>query len=170
MPSELARAAFLWGGCRPRKDNSGADHHGWTDWYREGTGRQGATDGSARRRPDLKIQPIGVGKFGRLVACLRLYTLALFVVIGLVFYLAIGEIRMPDVVKSTLDTLLGVLITMVIGSKEYFFGSSSRADKQTALITQFAVSLDITVSTGSARGATADYSKNNFGCATEGVP
>jgi len=77
-----------------------------------------------------------------------MYTLALFVVIGLEFYLAIGEIRMPDVVKSTLDTLLGVLITMVIGSKEYFFGSSSRADKQADRITQFAVSPDITVTGG----------------------
>ncbi len=87
-----------------------------------------------------------------------MYTVALFVVIGLEFYLAIGEIRMPDVVKSTLDTLLGVLITMVIGSKEYFFGSSSRADKQTAEITRFAVSPDITVSAGVARGGEADKS------------
>ncbi|HIH2651604.1 TPA: hypothetical protein ACYLK9_001079 [Burkholderia cenocepacia] len=77
-----------------------------------------------------------------------MYTLALFVVIGLEFYLAIGAIVMPDVVKSTLDTLLGVLITMVIGSKEYFFGSSSRADKQADRITQFAVSPDITVTGG----------------------
>lgn len=38
----------------------------------------------------------------------------------------------PDLVKSTLDTLFGMLITMVIGSKEYVFGSSSRADKQPA--------------------------------------
>ncbi|WP_256258276.1 hypothetical protein [Burkholderia ubonensis] len=76
-----------------------------------------------------------------------MYT-ALFVVIGLEFYLAIGEIKMPDVVKSTLDTLLGVLITMVTGSKEYFFGSSSRADKQADRITQFAVSPDITVTGG----------------------
>ncbi|WP_240462171.1 hypothetical protein [Burkholderia sp. Nafp2/4-1b] len=78
-----------------------------------------------------------------------LYTLALFAVIGLEFYLAIGGIRMPDMVKTTLDTLLGVLITMVIGSKEYFFGSSSRADRQADRITQFAVSPDITVSDGS---------------------
>jgi hypothetical protein len=77
-----------------------------------------------------------------------MYTLALFVVIGLEFYLAIGAIVMSDVVKSTLDTLLGVLITMVIGSKEYFFGSSSRADKQADRITQFAVSPDITVTGG----------------------
>ncbi|TKC83820.1 hypothetical protein FAZ69_22570 [Trinickia terrae] len=81
-----------------------------------------------------------------------MYTVALFVVIGLEFYLAICEIKMPDVVKSTLDTLLGVLITMVIGSKEYFFGSSSRADKQAAAITKFAVSPDITVSSDG-RGA-----------------
>ncbi|WP_338509251.1 hypothetical protein [Burkholderia gladioli] len=87
-----------------------------------------------------------------------MYTVALFVVIGLEFYLAIGEIRMPDVVKSTLDTLLGVLITMVIGSKEYFFGSSSRADKQTAEITRFAVSPDITVSAGVVRGGEVDKS------------
>jgi len=45
--------------------------------------------------------------------------------------------------------VLGVLITMVIGSNEYFFESSSRADKQADRITQFAVSPDITVSTGS---------------------
>ncbi|KVN49653.1 hypothetical protein [Burkholderia ubonensis] len=35
---------------------------------------------------------------------------------------AIREIKMPDVVKSTLDTLRGVLITMVIGSQEYSSG------------------------------------------------
>ncbi|WP_198391765.1 hypothetical protein [Burkholderia ubonensis] len=38
----------------------------------------------------------------------------------MLFYLAaIGEIKMPDAVKSTLNALLGVLITMVTGSKDY---------------------------------------------------
>ncbi|WGS40712.1 hypothetical protein LFL97_13385 [Burkholderia sp. JSH-S8] len=54
-----------------------------------------------------------------------MYTVALFVVIGLEFYLAIGAIKMPDVVKSTLDTLLGVLITMVIGLRVIVAGGQA---------------------------------------------
>ncbi|UXU88886.1 hypothetical protein [Burkholderia sp. S-53] len=52
--------------------------------------------------------------------------MALFVVIGFECYLAIGEIKIPDVVKS----MSGALIVTVIGSKECFFGASSRADTQ----------------------------------------
>ncbi|MFP3612607.1 hypothetical protein SB778_21100 [Paraburkholderia sp. SIMBA_050] len=75
-----------------------------------------------------------------------MYTVALFAVIGLEFLLAARQIRLDDGVMRALDTLFGILIAMVLGSKEYFFGSSSRADRQAAAITQFAVSPDTVVS------------------------
>ncbi|MFP3567585.1 hypothetical protein [Paraburkholderia sp. SIMBA_030] len=75
-----------------------------------------------------------------------MYTLALFAVIGLEFLLAVRQVRLDDSVMRALDTLFGILIAMVLGSKEYFFGSSSRADRQAAAITQFAVSPDTVVS------------------------
>ncbi|WP_244219912.1 hypothetical protein [Paraburkholderia terricola] len=74
-----------------------------------------------------------------------MYTVALFAVIGLEFLLAARQIRLDDGVTRALDTLFGILIAMVLGSKEYFFGSSSRADRQAAAITQFAVSPDTVV-------------------------
>lgn len=58
-----------------------------------------------------------------------MYMLVLFVVIGLEFYLVIGVIVMLDVVKSMFDMLFGVLIMMVIGLKEYFFGLLLWVDK-----------------------------------------
>jgi hypothetical protein len=51
---------------------------------------------------------------------------------------------------------------MVLGSKEYFFGSSSRADKQAAAITQFAVSPDITVSADSSRRMESDLTEKQL--------
>ncbi|WP_421376928.1 hypothetical protein ACOCG7_04110 [Paraburkholderia sp. DD10] len=74
-----------------------------------------------------------------------MYTVALFAVIGLEFLLAARQVRLDDGVMRALDTLFGILIAMVLGSKEYFFGSSSRADRQAAAITQFAVSPDTVV-------------------------
>jgi len=85
-----------------------------------------------------------------------MYTVALFAVIGLEFLLAARQIRLDDGVMRALDTLFGILIAMVLGSKEYFFGSSSRADRQAAAITQFAVSPDtvVTKATSTDRGST----------------
>ncbi len=91
-----------------------------------------------------------------------MYTAALFAVIGMEFLLAAQQIKMDDSVMRALDTLFGILIAMVLGSKEYFFGSSSRADKQAAAITQFAVSPDITVSADSARLAGPDSTKKQL--------
>ncbi|SHL06549.1 hypothetical protein [Paraburkholderia terricola] len=85
-----------------------------------------------------------------------MYTVALFAVIGLEFLLAAREVRLDDGVMRALDTLFGILIAMVLGSKEYFFGSSSRADRQAAAITQFAVSPDtvVTKAASTDRGST----------------
>jgi hypothetical protein len=91
-----------------------------------------------------------------------MYTAALFAVIGLEFLLAAQQIKMDDSVMRALDTLFGILIAMVLGSKEYFFGSSSRADKQAAAITQFAVSPDITVSADAARFAGPESTKKQL--------
>jgi hypothetical protein len=77
-----------------------------------------------------------------------MYTVALFGVIGLEFVLAAKQIKLDDGVMRALDTLFGILIAMVLGSKEYFFGSSSRADRQAAAITQFAVSPNTIVAQG----------------------
>lgn len=77
-----------------------------------------------------------------------MYMLVLFVVIGLEFYLVIGVIVMLDVVKSMFDMLFGVLIMMVIGLKEYFFGLLLWVDKQVDCIMQFVVLLDIIVMGG----------------------
>jgi hypothetical protein len=54
-----------------------------------------------------------------------LYTLGLFLVIGAEFYLGVSHIDIDPLTHSTLDTLLGVLMTMVVGSKEYYLGTSS---------------------------------------------
>ncbi|SIO67354.1 hypothetical protein [Paraburkholderia phenazinium] len=89
-------------------------------------------------------------------------TAALFAVIGLEFLLAAQQIKVVDSVMRALDTLFGILIAMVLGSKEYFFGSSSRADKQAAAITQFAVSPDIAVSADSSRRMESDLPKKQL--------
>jgi hypothetical protein len=91
-----------------------------------------------------------------------MYTAALFAVIGLEFLLAAQQIKVDDSVMRALDTLFGILIAMVLGSKEYFFGSSSRADKQAAAITQFAVSPDITVSADSSRRMESDLTEKQL--------
>jgi hypothetical protein len=63
-----------------------------------------------------------------------LYTLGLFLVIGAEFYLGIAHIDIDPLTHSSLDTLLGVLMTMVIGSKEYYLGTSSGDAHKTELL------------------------------------
>lgn len=65
-----------------------------------------------------------------------LYTIALFSVIGIEFTIGIKQIPIDPLVKSTLDTLFGVLLTMVIGSKEYYLGTSSSDAHKTELLAQ----------------------------------
>jgi hypothetical protein len=63
-----------------------------------------------------------------------LYTLGLFLVIAAEFYIGVLHIEMDPLVHSTLDTLFGVLMTMVIGSKEYYLGTSSGDAHKTELL------------------------------------
>jgi hypothetical protein len=63
-----------------------------------------------------------------------MYTIGLFCVIAAEFTLGIDHIEIDPLVHSTLDTLLGVLMTMVIGSKEYYLGTSSGDANKTELL------------------------------------
>jgi hypothetical protein len=67
-----------------------------------------------------------------------LYTFGLFVVIGAHLLMLVLKTPIDPVVLGLISTLEGVLISMVLGSKEFFFGSSSSAVKQQTAITNFA--------------------------------
>jgi len=69
-----------------------------------------------------------------------LYTAALFAVIGAEIYYGAHVQEINAVAARTLDTLLGVLIAMVLGTKEYYFGSSARQDESQKKVLDFAVS------------------------------
>jgi hypothetical protein len=68
-----------------------------------------------------------------------LYTVGLFAVIAAHFYLVIAKVQVDPVTYGILGNIEGVLTAMVLGSKEFFFGSTSTAASQTARITDFAV-------------------------------
>ena len=65
-----------------------------------------------------------------------LYAAAFFAVIAFQCWLAYEQREMPTMIGKTLDMLLGVLTAMVLGSKEYFFGSSSSSAKKTEIMAQ----------------------------------
>jgi hypothetical protein len=69
-----------------------------------------------------------------------LYTGALFAVIAAHLWIVVLRIPIEPVAMNIISTLEGVLIAMVLGSKEFFFGSSSSAVKQQDKITNFATS------------------------------
>jgi hypothetical protein len=67
-----------------------------------------------------------------------IYTFALIFVIAAHFYIVIAKIVIDPAAFTILGNIEGVLIAMVLGSKEFYFGSSSSAVKQQAAITDFA--------------------------------
>jgi hypothetical protein len=69
-----------------------------------------------------------------------LYTAGLFAAIATHFYIVIAKIPVEPVTLTMLGQVEGVLTAMVIGSKEFFFGSTSAGTKQAQAITEFAVS------------------------------
>jgi hypothetical protein len=66
------------------------------------------------------------------------YTGALFLVIAAHLYIIMRGVAVDSTGMALISTLEGVLISMVLGSKEFYFGSSSSAVKQQAAITSFA--------------------------------
>ncbi|WP_338927555.1 hypothetical protein IHE33_15725 (plasmid) [Mycetohabitans endofungorum] len=71
-----------------------------------------------------------------------LYTSALFLVIGAHFWLLFSRIPIEPLAFGVLGNIEGVLISMVLGAKEFFLGSSATAKKQAAVITSFATDPD----------------------------
>lgn len=65
-----------------------------------------------------------------------LYAAAFFAVLGFQCWMAYESKEIPTMIGKTLDMLLGVLTAMVLGSKEYFFGSSSSSAKKTEIMAQ----------------------------------
>ncbi|WP_338911887.1 hypothetical protein [Mycetohabitans rhizoxinica] len=78
-----------------------------------------------------------------------LYTGALFLVIGAHFSLLFFKIEVQPLAFGVLGNIEGVLISMVLGAKEFFLGSSSTAKKQAAVITSFATDPDTYATTQS---------------------
>lgn len=79
-----------------------------------------------------------------------LYTIALFGVIAAHLVIIVQGVSVDAIAMSLISTLEGVLISMVLGSKEFYFGSSSSAVKQQAAITNFATTPgSVTAPTGS---------------------
>lgn len=63
-----------------------------------------------------------------------IYTVGLFAVIGVEFGLGVNHLEIDPLIHSTLDTLLGVLVTICIGAKEYYLGTSSGDARKTELL------------------------------------
>lgn len=71
-----------------------------------------------------------------------LYGSVFFMVIAAQIGMGIYGVVMPSGVEKTLDMLLGVLTGMVLGSKEYYFGSSSSSMAKNALIARMSRNAD----------------------------
>ena len=58
------------------------------------------------------------------------YGIMFFVTLGAFIWLAFSGITVNEGIKTSIDILLGCEIGMVLGSKEYYFGSSSGSQKK----------------------------------------
>lgn len=67
-----------------------------------------------------------------------IYTFALVFVLAAHFYLVTRGIEIGTGAATILGNIEGVLVAMVLGSKEFYFGSSQAAVRQAAAITNFA--------------------------------
>ncbi len=53
------------------------------------------------------------------------YAVGFFMTLGVIIWMAVQHVIVDASIKTSLDMLLGVEVGMILGSKEYFFGSSS---------------------------------------------
>lgn len=66
-----------------------------------------------------------------------MYTWALFTIIAVELFFGYNSIKVDPLIEKTLDQLIGALLVMVIGGKEYYLGTSAGSDKKTdALVNQ----------------------------------
>lgn len=63
-----------------------------------------------------------------------IFTIGFFCVLFAEFYIGISGVVIPDAAQRTLDITLGVLFAMMLGVKEYYFGSSSGSVQKSEMI------------------------------------
>jgi hypothetical protein len=63
-----------------------------------------------------------------------IYTLGFFAVLGGEIYIGLQHVALEPGAKMTLDMLFGALLGMVLGTKEYYFGTSTGSERKTELL------------------------------------
>jgi hypothetical protein len=63
-----------------------------------------------------------------------LYTFGFFMVLAGEIYIGLQHVALEPGAKMSLDMLFGVLTGMVLGTKEYYFGSSTGSERKTELL------------------------------------
>lgn len=65
-----------------------------------------------------------------------LYTFGFLTTLAAEIWIGVAGLKIDPLVSKSIDILLGILTGMVLGTKEYYFGSSSGSDRQTELLSQ----------------------------------
>jgi hypothetical protein len=68
------------------------------------------------------------------------YAAGFFITLGAEIWMAVSGVTINPLAAKSIDMLLGVLIGMVLGTKEYYFGTSASSDKKTDLLGEIAKS------------------------------
>jgi hypothetical protein len=63
-----------------------------------------------------------------------LYAAGFFVTLGAEIWMAVSGVTVNPLASKSIDILLGVLTGMVLGTKEYYFGSSAGSARKTELL------------------------------------
>jgi len=69
-----------------------------------------------------------------------LYAAGFFITLAAEIWIAISGKAINPLASKSIDMLLGVLVGMVLGTKEYYFGSSAGSDKKTDMLADIAKS------------------------------
>lgn len=65
-----------------------------------------------------------------------LYAAGFFITLGAEIWIAISGVTINALASKSIDILLGVLTAMVLGTKEYYFGSSAGSARKSELLAQ----------------------------------
>jgi hypothetical protein len=99
---------------------------GFTDAEELGKMAAGDRDSARKREESVKDYT------PRILA--YIYTVGFFIVLGGEIYIGLQKIPLEASAQHTLDMLLGVLTGMVLGTKEYYFGTSTGSERKTELL------------------------------------
>jgi hypothetical protein len=67
-----------------------------------------------------------------------LYAAGFFITLAAEIWIAVSGKTVNPLAEKSIDLLLGVLVGMVLGTKEYYFGSSAGSDKKSDLLADIA--------------------------------